>query len=57
MLWTYQQPVGIHFGIGVRGGLPPLVRELGQRPVLVSDRGLRTALAAVLCTAIRSCEQ
>jgi len=40
MMWTYKQPTEIRFGTGARRDLPSLVHVLGQRPVLVSDRGL-----------------
>ena len=40
-MWIYNQPTRICFGLGCREKLPELVGQLGQRPVLVSDRALQ----------------
>ena len=40
-MWIYNQPTRICFGLGCREKLSDLAGQLGERPVLVSDRALQ----------------
>lgn len=40
-MWNYKQPTEIVFGVGTRKRLPEVAAKFGNRPVLVTDAGLR----------------